>query len=91
MTITIDFTSEFEEVRPLNNFYQTSSFYPMPVVLIITISESGQVNIGPYSLCFPFFIAERYSMVLIARGSSNTAQNIKRTGLCAINFIEFNK
>ena len=48
----------FVEVRVLDNFYQTSSYYPMPVILVTTISESGKTNIGPYSLCFPFGIAE---------------------------------
>jgi flavin reductase (DIM6/NTAB) family NADH-FMN oxidoreductase RutF len=79
--------NDFDEVRILDNFYQTSSFFPMPVVLISTVSESGQTNLGPYSLCFPHIITSDYSMVLIARDSSNTAQNILRTGHCTINFI----
>jgi hypothetical protein len=28
-------TEKFSEIRILDNFYQTSSFYPMPVVLVI--------------------------------------------------------
>lgn len=47
---------EFTEVRILDNFYQTSSFFPMPVVLVSTVAESGQTNLGPYSLCFPHII-----------------------------------
>jgi hypothetical protein len=31
----------FRNVRILDNFYQTSSFFPMPVVLVCTQSESG--------------------------------------------------
>ncbi|TFF87707.1 MAG: hypothetical protein EU548_09915, partial [Promethearchaeota archaeon] len=73
----------------LNNFYQTSSFFPMPVVLVSTVAESGQTNLGPYSLCFPLKIAGdgRRAMVLVSRADSNTAENIRRTGVCAINFI----
>lgn len=87
MTTNITSHHDFDEVRILDNFYQTSSFFPMPVVLISTISESGQTNLGPYSLCFPHIITGDYSMVLIARDSSNTARNILRTGYCSINFI----
>ncbi|MHA2041748.1 MAG: hypothetical protein ACW975_07790 [Candidatus Thorarchaeota archaeon] len=81
--------ADFESIRILDNYYQTSSFFPMPVVLISTVSESGQTNLGPYSLCFPFVIADqgKFSMMLASRSDSNTALNIKRTGLCAINFI----
>ena len=45
---------------------------------------------GAYSLCFPYYIAgkEYYAMILECRNSSNTAQNILRTGKCAINFLE---
>jgi flavin reductase (DIM6/NTAB) family NADH-FMN oxidoreductase RutF len=77
----------FVAVRILDNFYQTSSFFPMPVVLVSTLSESGQTNLGAYSLCFPHIIAGEHAMMLIARDSSNTAQNLLRTGLCALNFI----
>ena len=44
---------EFTEVRILDNFYQTSSFFTMPVILVSTLAESGRTNLGPYSLCFP--------------------------------------
>lgn len=66
----------FTEVRILDNFYQTSSFIPMPVVLISTFAESGRINLGPYSLCFPHIVAgegER-SMMLIARGTATRLQ-----------------
>ncbi|MFW9853255.1 MAG: hypothetical protein ACFFDS_09940 [Candidatus Thorarchaeota archaeon] len=81
----------FIEVRVLDNFYQTSSFYPMPVILVTTISESGKTNIGPYSLCFPFGIAEQHAMMLISRSNSNTAENIRRTKKAMLNFIPYNK
>lgn len=78
---------EFVDVQILDNFYQVSGFFPMPVVLISTLAETGQTNLAPYSLCFPYLIIGRHAMLLITRETSNTAQNIKRTGLCAINFI----
>lgn len=85
--------TDFEQIRILDNFYQTSSFFPMPVVLVSTLAETGQTNLGPYSLCFPHLIAEedKYAMMLICREDSNTAINIKRTGVCAINFIPDDK
>ncbi|NHK32909.1 MAG: hypothetical protein FK730_16295 [Asgard group archaeon] len=86
-------TNDFEDIRILNNFYQTSSFFPMPVVLVSTISETGQTNLGPYSLCFPYRIAGegRWAMKLNGRPDSNTAKNLMRTGLCSINFITDDK
>jgi flavin reductase (DIM6/NTAB) family NADH-FMN oxidoreductase RutF len=84
-------SNDFEDIRMLDNFYQTSSFFPMPVVLVSTLSEEGLTNLGPYSLCFPHIIAGRYAMMLICREDSNTAENIKRTGVCAINFIPDDK
>jgi flavin reductase (DIM6/NTAB) family NADH-FMN oxidoreductase RutF len=83
--------NDFEDIRLLDNFYQTSSYFPMPVVLISTLSDEGKTNLGPYSLCFPHLVAERYAMMLICREDSNTATNIKRTGVCAINFIPDDK
>jgi len=82
-------SGEFTDVRMLDNFYQTSSFFPMPVVLVSTFAESGQANLGPYSLCFPHIITggKEHAMILIARGTSNTAQNIIRARVCSLNFI----
>jgi flavin reductase (DIM6/NTAB) family NADH-FMN oxidoreductase RutF len=77
----------FVDVRILDNFYQTSSFFPMPVVLVSTVAETGQTNLGPYSLCFPYIVAGEHSMLLTSREDSNTSLNIQRTGVCAINFI----
>ena len=79
----------FEEIRIVDNFYQTSSFFPMPVIAVATLDESGQSNIGPYSLCFPYYIAGKsyYGMLLETRNNSNTAQNILRTGRCTLNFL----
>ena len=81
--------SSFKNLRIVDNFYQTSAFFPMPTVLISTVSENGQTNLGAYSLCFPYYIAGKdyYSMILECRNSSNTAQNILRTKKATINFI----
>lgn len=79
---------DFSDVKILDNFYQTSCFFPMPVVLVSTLSETGQTNLGPYSLCFPHVISGHgHAMMLIARGNSNTATNIRRTRMASLNFI----
>lgn len=81
--------SSFENLRMVDNFYQTSLFFPMPTVIVSTLCEDGSTNLGPYSLVQPYYIAGRdyYAMLLQCRNSSNTAQNILRTGKCALNFI----
>ncbi|MBQ1809881.1 MAG: hypothetical protein IKF18_04235 [Erysipelotrichaceae bacterium] len=81
--------SSFKDLRIVDNFYQTSSFFPMPTVCISTVNEDGSLNVGSYSLCFPYYIAgkDRYAMLLECRNNSNTGLNILRTGKCAINFI----
>lgn len=82
--------SSFKNLRIVDNFYQTSLFYPMPTVLIGTLTPAGETSFGAYSLCFPYYIAGKsyYSMLLECRNSSNTAQNLLRTGKCSINFLE---
>ena len=81
--------SDFKDLRIVDNFYQTSAFFPMPTVLVGTLSESGQTNLGSYSLCFPYYIAgkDRYAMLLECRNNSNTAQNILRSKKVSLNFI----
>ena len=81
--------SSFKDLRIVDNFYQTSSFFPMPTVLVGTIAENGKTNLGSYSLCFPYYIAgkDRYAMLLECRNSSNTAQNILRSKKASLNFI----
>ncbi len=81
--------SSFKDLRIVDNFYQTSAFYPMPTVLMGTLSEDGSTSLGAYSLVFPYYIAGKdyYAMILECRNSSNTAQNLLRTGKCSINFI----
>ncbi len=81
--------SSFKNLRIVDNFYQTSSYFPMPTVLISTLTEDGKTTCGPYSLVQPYYVAGKdyYAMLLNCRNSSNTAQNLLRTGKCAINFI----
>ncbi len=81
--------SSFKDLRVVDNFYQTSAFFPMPTVLVGTIAENGKTNLGAYSLCFPYYIAGKdyYAMILECRNSSNTAQNILRGSKISLNFI----
>ena len=81
--------SSFKDLRIVDNFYQTSLFFPMPTVLIGTLTEDGKPTFGPYSLVQPYYVAGKdyYAMLLNCRNSSNTAQNILRTGKCTINFV----
>ena len=85
--------SSFENLRIVDNFYQTSLFFPMPTVIISTLCEDGTTNLGPYSLVQPYYVAGKdyYAMLLCCRNSSNTAQNILRNGKCALNFIDDKK
>ena len=82
--------SSFKDLRIVDNFYQTSAFFPMPTILISTLDQEGNTSLGAYSLCFPYYIAGKdyYAMILECRNSSNTAQNLLRTGKCALNFLE---
>lgn len=81
--------SSFENLRVVDNFYQTSLFFPMPTVVISTLCDDGSTSLGPYSLVQPYYVAGKdyYAMLLECRNSSNTAQNILKTGKCALNFI----
>ena len=82
--------SSFQDLRIVDNFYQTSLFFPMPTVIISTLCEDGMTSLGPYSLVQPYYVAGKdyYAMLLCCRNSSNTAQNILRNGKCALNFID---
>lgn len=84
--------SSFENLRIVDNFYQTSLFFPMPTVIVSTLCEDGSTSLGPYSLVQPYYIAGKdfYAMLLNCRNSSNTAQHILANGKCALNFIPDN-
>ncbi|MDE7463971.1 MAG: hypothetical protein K2M48_02980, partial [Clostridiales bacterium] len=81
--------SSFKDLRIVDNFYQTSAFFPMPTILVGTVAENGKTSLGSYSLCFPYYIAGKdyYAMILECRNSSNTAQNILRGSKVSLNFI----
>ena len=81
--------SGFKDLRVVDNFYQTSLFFPMPAVLISTLTDDGKTTCGPYSLLAPFYVAGKdyYAFILEARNSSNTAQNLIKHKKCVINFL----
>ena len=86
--------NEFKEIRIMDNFYQSSSFFPMPLTLIGTLDEKGELtSFGAYSLIFPYYIAGKdyYAMVLECRNTSNTAKGLLRHGKCSICFLPYSK
>ena len=46
--------SSFKNLRIVDNFYQTSAFFPMPTVMVGTLTDDGKTSFGPYSLCQPY-------------------------------------
>ena len=85
--------SSFKNLRIVDNFYQTSSYFPMPTILVSTIDDDYNTSLGAYSLCFPYYVAGKsyYAMILECRNSSNTAQNILKRGTVALNFLPHHK
>lgn len=86
--------SKFKNIRITDNFYQSSSFFPMPLTLIGTLNEDGSfTSFGAYSLIFPYYIAGKgfYAMVLECRNTSNTARGLFRHKKCTINFLPYSK
>lgn len=85
---------DFKEIIIKDNFYQSSSYFPMPLTLIGTLNEDGTLtSFGSYSLIFPYYIAGKqyYAMVLECRNTSNTAKGLLRHGKCTINFLPYSK
>lgn len=84
---------KFKDLRIVDNFYQTSAFFPMPLTLIGTLDEKGNTSFGAYSLVFPYYIAGKdyYAMILECRNSSNTCKGLLRNGKCTINFLPYSK
>lgn len=74
-----------------DNWYQASAYWPSSFALITTVDENGETNIGPYQLSFPFEVIDKRSVLVISRPTSNTDANISRNGVCALNYIEFDK
>lgn len=84
----------FKNIAIKDNFYQSSSFIPMPLTMIGTmVEDQSYTSYGSYSLIFPYYIAgkEHYCMILECRNTSNTAKGLLRTGKCTINFLPCNK
>lgn len=84
----------FKNIRIMDNFYQSSSFFPMPLCLVGTLDENDKnTSFGAYSLCFPYYIAGKgfYAMILECRNSSNTCKGLLRHGKCTLNFLPFSK
>lgn len=77
----------FVGVEVRDRFFQSSAFFPMPIVLLSTVAPDGAPNLAPYSLCFPQLLDDGHAMVLVTRGLSKTAANIERTGRAAIAFV----
>lgn len=84
---------DFKNLRIVDNFYQTSAFFPMPTTLIGTLDEEGNTSFGAYSLVFPYYVGSKgyYAMVLECRNSSNTCKGLLRSGKCTINFMPDDK
>ena len=70
--------SSFENLRVVDNFYQTSLFFPMPTVVISTLCEDGSTTLGPYSLVQPYYVAGKsfYAMLLSCRMTSLTTATV---------------
>lgn len=85
--------SSFKDLRIVDNFYQTSAFFPMPTVLVGTLADDLTTSLGPYSLVQPYYVAGKdyYAMLLCCRNSSNTAQHLLARGKCSLNFIPDDK
>ena len=86
--------NNFKDIRITDNFYQSSSFFPMPLTLIGTLNEDGTLtSYGAYSLIFPYYIAGKkfYAMILECRNTSNTAKGLLRHKKCTINFLPYSK
>ena len=84
-------TANLVAIDPVDNFYQTCAFIPMSFALVTTVHEDGQTGIGPHALCFPFSVTKPYSMLLISRGNSGTAVNLRRTGKCALSYVPYDR
>jgi flavin reductase (DIM6/NTAB) family NADH-FMN oxidoreductase RutF len=71
-----------------DNWYQASSYWPSSFALVTTVDEHGQTNVAPYQLTFPFEVIGGRAILLISRPDSNTAANLRRTQVAALNYVE---
>lgn len=77
----------FVDVPLRPRFFQSSAFFPMPVVLLSTRGTDGAPNLAPYSLCFPHVTGDEHQLALVTRAASKTGQNLARSGRIAVCFI----
>jgi len=84
---------DFKNIKIVNNFYQSSSFFPLPTTLIGTLDENFETSFGAYSLIFPYYVGYRdyYAMLLQCRSTSNTCKHLLKNGKCSINFMPDDK
>lgn len=69
--------SSFRNLRLVDNFYQASAFFPMPTVLVSTLTPNGETSLGPNSLLQPYYIAGRdYYAMLHVRATRRTPRGI---------------
>ena len=87
----MDKDDEFVVSPMRDNWYQSSAFYGSGFALITSANEAGVTSIGPYQLSFPFEVITGRSWLVISRPTSNTANNVKRTQKCALNFVEYDR
>jgi flavin reductase (DIM6/NTAB) family NADH-FMN oxidoreductase RutF len=71
-----------------DNWYQASSYWPSSFALVTTVDESGVTNVAPYQLTMPFDVIGGRALLLISRPDSNTAHNLRRTGIASLNYVE---
>ena len=73
--------SSFENLRIVDNFYQTSLYYPMPTVVISTLAEDGSTSLGPYSLIAPYYVAGKgyYAIPPTPRSTSSAPASAPST------------
>ncbi len=70
------------------NWYDDVIPYPMPVCVITSRSHQGKVNVGAYSLVFPWSgLRGKPQVVVLARQNTRTAENIRQTGEFVLNYI----
>jgi flavin reductase (DIM6/NTAB) family NADH-FMN oxidoreductase RutF len=74
-----------------DNWYQSSAYYGSSFALITSVNEAGVTSIGPYQLTFPFEVIRRRSWMVVSRPTSNTVANVRRSGRCALNFVEYDR
>jgi len=68
-------------------FYQSAAFFPMPVMLVLSHGDDGELNLAPYSQCFPQPSAGDQVLMLVCKADSKTARNVEATGKASLCFL----